>query len=300
VAGTSSNTNRVLEPGERTLLKPTWRNNSSAPVVPFTGAGSNPTGPAGAAYALPDAAATYPGLPLATSGDCGADCYQFSVSNPATRPAPHWDASFDETLSTVPGVFRTRPLHVGRSFTDVPSTHNFYRFVETIFHKSVTGGTTPGAYSPDMSTTREQMAVFLLVSKEGAGYAPPPCVTPAFNDVPCTSIYAKWINELVLRGITVGCGGGNYCPTSPVSRQEMAVFLLATLEGTGYQPPPCVTPQFTDVPCSSGFAAWINELVLRGITAGCGGGNYCPTDPVTRGQMAVFLTTTFSLRLYGP
>jgi hypothetical protein len=80
----------------------------------------------------------------------------------------------------------------------------------------------------------------------------------------------------------------------------MAVFLLATLEGTGYQPPPCVTPEFNDVPCSSGFAAWINELFDRGITGGCGPNIYCPADPVTRGQMAVFLTTTFSLRLYGP
>jgi hypothetical protein len=56
-----------------------------------------------------------------------------------------------------------------------------------------------------------------------------------------------------------------------------------------------VSPSFSDVPCSSGFARWIEELVLRGITVGCGGGNYCPASPVTRGQMAVFLVATFSL-----
>jgi hypothetical protein len=53
------------------------------------------------------------------------------------------------------------------------------------------------------------------------------------------------------------------------------------------------------VPCSSGFAPWIEELVDRGITAGCGGGNYCPALPVTREQMAVFLTVNFDLELYG-
>jgi hypothetical protein len=269
-------------------------------VAPFTGAGSNPTGPAGAAYTLPDAAATYPGLAISASGDCGADCYQFSVSNPASRPAPHWDASFDETLSTVPGVFRTRPLHVGLSFTDVPTSHSFYRFVETIFHNSVTGGTSPGMYSPGLSTTREQMAVFLLVSEEGPGYLPPACAVPIFADVPCSSIFARWINELFNRGVTGGCGGGNYCPTAFVPREQMAVFLLATEGGPGYTPPPCTAPLFSDVPCSSIYAAWINELSVRGITGGCGPGIYCPADPVTRGQMAVFLTTTFSLRLYGP
>jgi hypothetical protein len=61
-----------------------------------------------------------------------------------------------------------------------------------------------------------------------------------------------------------------------------------------------VTPTFTDVPCSSGFARWVDELALRGITAGCGGGKYCPATAVTRGQMAVFLTTTFALSMYGP
>jgi hypothetical protein len=34
-----------------------------------------------------------------------------------------------------------------------------------------------------------------------------------------------------------------------------------------------------------------------GITSGCGGGNYCPDQPVTRGEMAVFLATAFHLPL---
>jgi len=36
------------------------------------------------------------------------------------------------------------------------------------------------------------------------------------------------------------------------------------------------------------------------VTGGCGGGNYCPSNPVARDQMAVFLTKTFALTLYGP
>jgi hypothetical protein len=54
---------------------------------------------------------------------------------------------------------------------------------------------------------------------------------------------------------------------------------------------------FADVPCSHPFAPWINELVRRGITGGCGGGLYCPAAVNPRGQMAVFLTTTFGLAL---
>jgi hypothetical protein len=297
-SGTSSNTNGVLEPGETVLLKPSWMNNTGSASSSFTGAGSNAAGPPGATYGLPDAAASYGSLAAGAAGDCGSNCYQFSVSNPATRPAAHWDASFDETLST--SASKNWVLHVGKSFGDVAASSGFNRFIETLFHNGVTGGCGGGNYCPASNVSRQQMAVFLLVSKEGAGYSPPACATPIFADVPCSSGFARWINELFNRGVTGGCGGGNYCPTADATRAQMAVFLLRTLEGISYTPPACVTPVFGDVPCSSGFAPWINELSARGITGGCGGGNFCPNSPNTRGQMAVFLTTTFGLTLYGP
>jgi hypothetical protein len=52
--------------------------------------------------------------------------------------------------------------------------------------------------------------------------------------------------------------------------------------------------------CPNPFAPWIEHIFRRGIAAGCGGGNYCPTSPTTRGQMAPFLVKTFGLVLYGP
>lgn len=180
-------------------------------------------------------------------------------------------------------------------FLDVPPSHVFFNHVHTLARNQVTGGCGTGVYCPDVSIPREQMAVFLLVAREGAGYAPPACVTPMLADVPCSSPYARWINELATRGVTSGCGGGNYCPSAPVTREQMAVFLLVAKEGTGYNPPACVTPTFSDVPCSSGFARWIEELARRSITGGCGAGIYCPLAPNTRGEMAVFVVTTFGL-----
>jgi len=180
-------------------------------------------------------------------------------------------------------------------FLDVPGSNPFHGFVEKLVRNSITAGCAGGNFCPGDSATRGQMAVFLLRSKEGALYTPPPCVTPAFLDVPCSSGFAPWVNELAARGVTAGCGGGNYCPGSAVTRGQMAVFLLRTKEGSAYSPPLCVTPTFLDVPCSLSIARWVDELAARGITAGCGGGNFCPDVPVTRGQMAVFLSVTFAL-----
>ena len=97
-----------------------------------------------------------------------------------------------------------------------------------------------------------------------------------------------------------GCGGGNYCPASAVTREQMSVFVLRTLD-PALNPPPCVPPNFYgDVPETSPFCPWIEELTRGGVVVGCGGGNYCPAAPVTREQMAVFISATFGLTLYGP
>jgi hypothetical protein len=102
--------------------------------------------------------------------------------------------------------------------------------------------------------------------------------------------------------VVVGCGGNGYCPHNAVSREQMAVFALRTKEGSGFTPQACATgsERFGDVPASSPFCPWVEELARRGVVAGCGGGQYCPRDPVIREQMSVFLSSNFGLTLYGP
>jgi hypothetical protein len=52
---------------------------------------------------------------------------------------------------------------------------------------------------------------------------------------------------------------------------------------------------FNDVPTSDPAFQFVQALVAAGITSGCGGGNYCPDNPVTRRQMAVFLAKALGL-----
>jgi hypothetical protein len=59
--------------------------------------------------------------------------------------------------------------------------------------------------------------------------------------------------------------------------------------------PDPATATFADVPVGHPFHRFVEALVAAGITGGCGGGNYCPDAPVTRGQMAVFLSAALGL-----
>jgi uncharacterized repeat protein (TIGR03803 family) len=119
-----------------------------------------------------------------------------------------------------------------------------------------------------------------------------------FLDVPQADIFHADVEKVFRNGITSGCGGGNYCRNNPVTRAQMAVFLLKAEHGPDSVPPPC-TGVFDDVECTPtrAFAVdWIEQLANEGITGGCGGGNYCPGNPVGRGQMAAFLVKTFGLQ----
>jgi hypothetical protein len=69
-------------------------------------------------------------------------------------------------------------------------------------------------------------------------YTPPACVPGVpFSDITCTTGFDPWIEQFGLDGITAGCGGGNYCPGTPVTRDQMAVFIEAAMRGTSNWPP---------------------------------------------------------------
>lgn len=183
------------------------------------------------------------------------------------------------------------------TFPDVPATHWAASFIERLFSAGVTGGcsVSPLAYCPESTATRAEMAVFLLRGIHGSAYVPPAATGTVFTDVSVSHWAAPWIEQLAAEGITTGCGGGNYCPEAPVTRAEMSIFLLRSKHGSTYIPTAATGTAFADVPASYWAAAWVEQLAVEGITGGCGNGNFCPNDPVTRAQMAVFLVRTFEM-----
>jgi hypothetical protein len=212
----------------------------------------------------------------------------------ASTPALAAGTANDLVVTNTDGTNGTLVKGFVADFLDVPPANQFYTYVTRLVSNAITAGVGGGLYGVNDSTLRQQMAVFLLKAKFGVCYTPPPC-TGIFTDVPCPSTFANWIEALSAEGITGGCGGTNYCPQNPVRRDQMAVFLLKAEHGPGYAPPMC-SGTFADVPCPSTFADWIEQLAAEMITGGCGGGNYCPLNPNTRGQMAVFISKTFDLQ----
>ena len=237
----------------------------------------------GATLTVGGASATGVGVP--NSG-------QITATTPALEPG-----SANDVVVSIAGLTPVT-LSAGffADFLDVGGAHPFHDFVVGAARAGVTAGCGGGDYCPASSVTRAQMAVFLLKAKYGSAHEPPDETGTVFADVPQGSFAADWIEELASLGITGGCGGDNYCPQDPVTRAQMAVFLLKTLLGSGYAPPD-PTGVFGDVPVSDPFSPWIEDLYTRNITGGCSTSPllYCPNAANNRGQMAVFVIKTFGL-----
>jgi PKD repeat protein len=186
-----------------------------------------------------------------------------------------------------------------QTFSDVPTDHWAHSYVEILVANGVTGGCGNNNYCPEDKVTRAQMAVFLERGMRGSSYTPPPASGNLFLDVSAQDFGAAWIEQLYLDGITGGCGGNDYCPGQAVTRAQMAVFLLRAKHGAAYTPP-TATGLFGDVDLSHWAVHWVEALAAEGITGGCGGGNYCPDEAVTRAQMAVFLVRAFGLVIPPP
>ncbi|MBT8462618.1 MAG: hypothetical protein KJO44_08880 [Gemmatimonadetes bacterium] len=121
-----------------------------------------------------------------------------------------------------------------------------------------------------------------------AGIAPPPpepLPTSGFWDVDDTHVFSADVAWLADQSVTRGCNApwnDEFCPDDPVTRGQMAAFLVRALDLPAGESP------FTD----------IAALYTAGITRGCDtsdASRFCPDDAVDRGEMAAFLVRALDL-----
>lgn len=147
----------------------------------------------------------------------------------------------------------------------------------TLFGMGVTKGCAPDRYCPDRPVTRGEMATMLVRAFELTGP-----VGDSFVD-DNGSPHQAAIEVLAANDITKGCAPNRFCPDRSITRAEMAVFLSRILDL------PAVAPVgFVDIVSSEASEA-IDSLAVAGITKGCSPNSFCPSDEVTRGQLASFL-----------
>jgi len=169
-----------------------------------------------------------------------------------------------------------------RRFIDTSSSL-FVNAIDWLADEDITEGCNPPAnhlYCPNDRVSRGEMAVFL-----SRAFDLPQTNNDFFGDDEGT-FYEGAANRLAQAGLTVGCGGDDYCGESDIRRDEMAAMLARALSL-----PPTGTDFFDD-DTGSVFENAINKIAAVGVTEGCNppaNDNFCPSNRVTRGEMAAFI-----------
>jgi sugar lactone lactonase YvrE len=184
-------------------------------------------------------------------------------------------------------------------FTDVPVNAFGFKWIQKMKELNITAGCGNNNYCPDDSVTRGQMAIFVIRARLGApadaSFTYPS--SPYFTDVNAGHPFFKWIQRMKLDQITAGCGDGStYCPDAPVTRGQMAIFIM---RGAFNQLLPAGTPVIVAVnpaiaPVGQGTAVTltgINTNFAQGTTQVSAG------PGVTTGTISVINATTLSVQL---
>jgi hypothetical protein len=185
--------------------------------------------------------------------------------------------------------------HGGASHLGQPVIVGPGGFVDTLGHAhapniakvaaaGIAGGYPDRTYRPNAPVSRGQMGTFLQ-----RGYALAAGAGPTFPDVAGTT-HEPGIRAIAGQQIASGGVDGLYRPGNAVTRGQMAAF-LARAEGLDLT---AGGPSFCDI-AGTPFEREIRAVAAAGIAAGTADGCYRPNDPVTRGQMATFLSRALDL-----
>jgi hypothetical protein len=202
-------------------------------------------------------------------------------------------ADLSGTITVVDGAYQNQLASVTQTFTvqtfsDVPLTAYFFDAVNLMAAKNITSGCAPDMFCPWDDVTRAEMAIFIVRTVMG-GDSFTYTQTPYFTDVLPGSFGFAWIQKLRDLGITSGCTATTFCPSEAVTRAQMAIFVIRARYGAATVFDYPQTAYFQDVgPVTAGYQ-WIQRLREDNITAGCSPELYCPSNPVTRGDMAIFI-----------
>ena len=174
-------------------------------------------------------------------------------------------------------------------FSDVAEDAWYGPAVARIAAAGVTAGFPDGTYRPHELVSRAQMAVFLV---RALGVEPMAAPMGRFEDVAADSSQAGFVERIAELGITAGCNhdGTLYCPADPVTRSQMALFLQRAFELPDIN---VDEPSFEDIGADHYAHGAIEAINAAGITSGCRSDpppRFCGAEPVTRAQMAAFLS----------
>ena len=230
--------------------------------------------------------------PYATTGDL-VDAVSWSSRHLSGFDAFTATSGMLDAGALVHGVQRPVCGAINRpsaNFTDVQSSNVHARAVDCVKAIGVTSGLADGTFNPSGTVTRAQMASFLanIVNRV---LTLPPAPDAGFPDVAPGSTHDASINRLTQLGIIRGDASGQFNPNRPVTRANLASFLVRTYDVLTDTSAPPSRRWFADTEGNTHVNA-IDRARELGLVRGTSATTFAPNDPTRRDQMASLLART--------
>jgi ABC-type polysaccharide/polyol phosphate transport system ATPase subunit len=148
-----------------------------------------------------------------------------------------------------------------------------------------------GARPPGWRSSRAGVAYALIKAQYGGDFVPAPAMG-IFADVPSSHPDAPYVEHLVRNGIASGFADGLFRPEEPITRAQLAVFVVRTRTG-GRSSPPAASGVFADVPASYWAAAYVEQLYREGVFDEARGEEFHPDRTVSDDEVGSILGRAF-------
>lgn len=220
---------------------------------------------------------------------CGDDTFSTAAPSAPIVVTPGSTPTLDTTLTPEPGIGILCPADGSTTsdFPDVPASSTHSAAIDCLHAGNIVNGRDDGTFGPGEPVNRAQMAAFVARGLGAIGVVLPDNPPDAFDD-DNGSFAELQINQLAALGVVSGRAPRTYDPGAPVSRGQMAKFIVGSYpSATGVD----ILPggdHFTDDD-GSPFEGFIDRLANAAITTGTDAGTYAPGAPVHRDQMASFI-----------
>lgn len=177
-------------------------------------------------------------------------------------------------------------LAYSKSFTDVPANNWAYEYVQLLSFYSIANGLDDDTFGAAKSTTRAEFVTLLarafgLEATSG---------NHSFSDVAEGSWYSNAVEAAFEAGIVQGVSADRFDPGKEITREEMIVMIVRTLEELSVTKLSAADSGFTDFSQISDWAKdAVNKAYGLGLITGKGGDSFDPNGPALRSETAKVL-----------
>lgn len=177
------------------------------------------------------------------------------------------------------------PTPATSPFSDVPTTHPYYKEIAWMYTSGISTGWDDGTYRPAQTVDRNAIAAFFYRYQGSPTYLAPS--QSPFTDITSSSDFYKEMSWMKSMGISTGWADGTFRPWTETARHAMAAFMYRVASSPAYTSP--AASLFADIELTDQFYKEISWVYQVGVANNADDGTFDPDVPVTREMMAVFM-----------